>query len=588
MDYKDLTKTYESLEKTTKRLEKTAAIAELLKKTPKKELSIVLPLLEGRIFPKWDQRELGVASRLVLKSMNIASGISIEKIEDMWKKEGDLGDVAETIFSKKEQSTLFSSKLDIKKVFENFQKLALLEGQGTVDRKVKLIAELLTSAEPLEAKYITRTVLQDLRIGVGEGSLRDAIVWAYFGEKIGISYNKKENNINLDEEKRELYNKYSDTVQNAYDMLNQFSEVAEIAKDSGLDGLKKVKLKVNTPINLMLFQKAEDLEDAFKRVGRPAAIEYKYDGFRLEIHKKDNSVKLFTRRLEDVSRQFPDVIRYIEENIDADSFILDAEIIGIDLKTGKYKPFQDISQRIKRKYNIEQIAKNIPVMVNLFDIILLNNKNLIKEPFKKRREQIEKITKPSKFRIAIAEQIITDNVEKANEFYQKALSIGNEGIMVKNLEAPYKPGSRVGYGVKVKPVMETLDLVITGAEWGEGKRANWLSSFIISCIDNGEFKEIGRVGTGIKEKGEEGITFEQLTKMLGPLITKEKAKHVDVKPKIVIEVDYEEIQKSPTYSSGFALRFPRVVRLRDDKPPEEISSLRQIKGFYDSQRQRNR
>ncbi len=591
MEYKELAEIYQSLEDTSKRLEKTYLISKLLKKTPSEDLKRIVLLLKGRVFPQWYQKNLGVASRLVLKAINIATGTSAKNVEQDWKKTGDLGVTAENLIKNKTQSTLFFKPLTVNKVFKNIKSLPKAEGHGAVDRKIKLIAELLSSAKPIEAKYITRTVLEDLRVGVGEGSLRDAIVWAFFKEKLNIRYSKEENEFDISEDERTEYNRYISAVQEAYDMKNDFAEVAKITKEKGLKGLKNVNLEVGKPIKVMLYQKAEDFEDAFETVGKPAALEYKYDGFRLQIHKNKGNISLFTRRLDNVTKQFPDVVKTVKNSINSENFILDAEIIGIDPKTKKWLPFQNISQRIKRKYNIYQILKTIPVIVNIFDAIQINNKNLIKVPFSERRAELQKITDQIPGKIKLAEQVITDSQKKAEEFYNQALDKGNEGIMIKALDKPYKPGSRVGYGVKVKPVMETLDLVITGAEWGEGKRVSWLSSFAVSCIDkDGKFKEIGKVGTGIKEKSgspeEVPVTFKQLTNLLKPLIIKEKGKHVKVKPKIVIEINYEEIQKSPTYNSGFALRFPRLIKLRPEKPVEEVSTLEQIKDYYETQKHR--
>jgi len=584
MKYAELVEVYEKLDSTSKRLEKTEIISKLLKKASTEELKIIVLLLQGRVYPVWDERKLGVASRLVLKSLNIASGINTKDIESKWAKLGDLGLVAEHIVGKKKQSTLFSSDLTVKKVFENLKKLTGLEGQGTVDRKIKLIAELLTSAKPVESKYIVRSVLGDLRVGIGEGSLRDAIVWAFL---YPIRYNKEKNDIELSDEKRAEYNKIVDVLQEAYDIANDFPEIAVIAKTKGIEGLAKVNLEIGKPIKVMLYQKAKDMEDAFDIVGKPAALEYKYDGFRLELHRKKDKIWLFTRRLENVTKQFPDVVNVIKSHIKSDNYILDAEVIGIDPKTKKWLAFQNISQRIKRKYEIDRMVKDIPVMVNIFDGVLVDSENIIKKPFSERRELLKKIVKEVPNKLQLAKEIITDDIKKASKFYNEALGKGNEGIMVKSLDKPYKPGSRVGYGVKVKPIMETLDLVIVGADWGEGKRANWLSSFTIACIDeDGNFLEVGKVGTGIKEKDEEGVSFNQLTKLLKTLIISEKGKKVKVKPKIVIEVSYEEIQKSPTYSSGYALRFPRLVNLREDKPIDEASTISMVKELYNKQRGR--
>ncbi len=920
MQYKQLVETYEKLEATSKRLEKINIITQLLKKTNLDDLQIVALLLQGKIFPGWDESKIGVASRLIIKAINVASGIDNKKIEVEWRKTGDLGNVAENLIKKKSQATLFSRDLSVKKVFENLRKLAELEGIGTVDKKIKLIAELLTSASPKEAKYIVRTVLEELRVGVGEGSLRDALVWAFVPVK--FKYNEEEKKIEMSSEERKKYNKTIDEVQHAFDLTNEFALVATALKKSGLKGLKDIALMPGKPIKSMLFLKAKDIEDAFDTVGKPAAIEYKYDGFRCiggytplyvkdkgflcvrdikkgdyvlthkgkfrevlavnkrkidkgervfeitsfygnsfkiseghpilvlrnkpvwinvenlkkgdkaifpipdirekfplkdvlelrnsegyskkikitdfffrflgywigdgftnnhhntervglifnaktekrlsedyernikdcfgidrlsrnmhngaiylywrdkpfrewlssyfrrewkgktlpawfmginkkqfesflrgwiesdghvdksgrinittkerdlamfasflglrfkrmiglkrfrvkdktyyklvlpksnkgytfrdkdvligfysikelnkvdprftlynlqidkdesycssmislhncQIHKKGENITIFTRRLENVTVRFPEVVDYVKDNVKGDSFILDAEAVGFDSKTGKYLPFQSMSQRIKRKYDIEKLAKQYPVELNIFDIMCYENKNLLKEPFKERRKLLEKITSEKPKKIVLAKQIVTSDLKKADQFYKDSLKAGEEGIMVKNLDGIYKPGSRVGYGMKVKPVMESLDLVIVGTEWGEGKRSGWLTSFTIACNHGGDYLEIGKVGTGIKELEGTGVSFSALTKILKPLIIVEKGKSVKVKPKIIIEVNYEEIQKSPTYSSGYALRFPRVIRLREDKALDEISDIGMVEKLYKQQK----
>ena len=224
----------------------------------------------------------------------------------------------------------------------------------------------------------------------------------------------------------------------------------------------------------------------------------------------------------------------------------------------------------------------------MFDIIFLEGKNLINEPFEERRKLLEKIVPVLDKKIVPARKFVTDSEETAKKFYEDSLSSGNEGLMAKKMDAPYKPGSRVGYMLKLKPTMETLDLVIVAAEWGEGKRSSWLTSYTLACKSVDELLEIGKLGTGIKEKEDsEGVTFTYMTEILQPLIIEQKGKEIKVKPKIIIEVKYEEIQASPTYSSGFALRFPRMVRVRDDKGIDDVSSLKDIKKSYEKQRGRS-
>ncbi len=586
MKYEVLVGVYERLEATSKRLEKTHILSEFLKSAD--ELDKVLLLVQGRVFPNWDQRELGMASKLLLKAISTATGASLEKIESVWKETGDLGKVAAALTNKKSQSTLFSQSLTVQKVFDNLRKISEMEGLGTVDRKVQLVAELLTSAQPNESKYIIRTILGELRVGLGEGTIRDAIVWAFFAEKAGVNYDKAENELILSDEQRVNYEKYTTLVQEALDVANDFAEVAKIAKEKGEQGLQNISLLPGKPVKVMLFQKALGIMDAFSIVGKPAALEQKYDGFRLQIHKVGKKITLFTRRLEDVTAQFPDVMQRISKYVKSDDFILDAEVVGIDLQSKKYLAFQSISQRIKRKYDIEEMARKFPVEVNVFDILYVDRKSLLKVPFEERRKELKNIVAEVPNELKLAKQIITDDEAVAEKFYADSLSAGNEGIMMKNLQGIYKPGSRVGFGVKVKPTMDTLEVVIVGAERGEGKRGQWLASFIVAVrnIETNEFVEIGRVGTGIKEKVEEGVSFEQLTQLLQPLIIEEKGREVKVRPEIVIEVDYEEIQKSPTYSSGFALRFPRLVKLRADRSAEDINTTDDVRELAEYQRNR--
>ncbi|MGB9674661.1 MAG: ATP-dependent DNA ligase, partial [Nanopusillaceae archaeon] len=264
------------------------------------------------------------------------------------------------------------------------------------------------------------------------------------------------------------------------------------------------------------------------------------------------------------------------------------EIVGYDKENKKYLPFQMISQRIKRKYDIEKMIKEIPVVVRLFDILYYEDKSLINMPFRKRREILEKIVNPDPNKISLAESIVTSSEEEAQRFFEEAIKNGLEGVMFKKLDAEYRPGRRVGYMVKLKPVKESLDVVITGAEWGEGKRSGWLTSFVVAVRDEetGRFLDVGEVGSGFKEKKEspEDVTFEEMTEMLKPFIEKQEGKFVKIKPKIVIEVLYDEIQKSPKYSSGYALRFPRFVRLRPDKSPEDIDTIDRLENLYENQK----
>ncbi len=564
MLYSDLAEVYSSLEKTAKKLEKAEIISKLLKKTEAKSLESVVLLLNGRVFPGWSQKELGVANQIMIKAIAKAFGLKDEEVVKAFNKSGDLGLTAEQLAHSKKQKSLASKRLSVEDVFYGLQQIASESGKGSQEKKLGNITNLLSSASPLEAKYIVRTVLEQLRVGIAEGIIRNAIAKAF-----------------------EVSPK---TVENSWFLNPDYGYIATLAKEKGEKGLKKVEIRVGMPIMVSLAEKAPDLKSALEEAKNPA-LETKYDGARIEIHKNGNDISLFTRRLENVTKQFPDLVELAKKAVKAKECIIDGECIGINPKTGKSVPFQVLSQRIHRKYDIEKATKEIPIQMNVFDIVYLDGKLLFDRTLKERREILEKTIKiiPEKFQLA--SQLVTKDLKKAEEFYKKALALGEEGLIVKNLDALYQPGRRVAGGwYKVKPTLENLDLVIIGAIWGTGRRAGWMGSLILGCRDpdTGKFLECGMLGTGIKEKktvpGD--VTFEQMTKSLKPYVESEKGNEIKIKPKIVIEVASEEIQKSPNYPSGFALRFPRFIRIREDKSPEEADTLERIKALYEIQRGR--
>ncbi len=557
MQYQTLVDLYLRLEKTTKRLEKTKFIADFLKTVSQEAIKDVVYLVQGKVFPPWDERKIGFSSRSMLKVISVAAGTAVDKVEQLWSKKGDLGIVASELLGKKSQSTLVKQELTVQKVINNIRKLATLEGTGTVDKKIWLVAELLTSASSDEARFIVRTVLEELRVGIAAGILRDSISQAT-GHTV-------------------------EEIEHAADILADYGEVARLAKENKL---KSVSLEPGRPLNAMLAILVNNVAQSFEELGTPSQFEYKLDGFRLQVHKHKDKILLFTRRMENVTKQFPEVIDYVKKYVKGNDFIIDCEAVGFDPKTGIHLPFQNISQRIKRKYDIAQLAKKLPVEVNVFDTMYYEGKTLMDKPLSERRALLEKIIKNTPRQLRLTEKLVTDAIEQAQAFYDASLTKGNEGLMIKKLDAPYRPGRYVGGWCKLKPVLEPLDLVIVGASYGEGKRAAALSSYVIACQDEeGNLLEVGRVSTGVKEKEEEGVTFEALTKLLKPLITEVKGRDVIVKPKIVVEVAYEEVQKSPTYTSGYALRFPRFKRLRvDEKTVDTVNTIDDIERIFKVQK----
>jgi len=562
MEYLKLAEVYEKLESKSGKLEKTHIVSKILVEAPKELLSKIVLLINGRVFPSWSEEELGVANQLMIKAISKSYGISENDVVKNFKKTGDLGITVEELSAKRKQITLGRKNLTIDKVFENIQLISKQVGSRSQERKLNLITELLIQAKSKEAKYIVRTILGELRIGVAEGIVRDAIA--------------------------ESFNISPEDVENAWFLNPDYGEIAQIAKEKGVEGLKKVKIDLGKPIMVLLAEKAPSLEDAIKSFDK-VALEYKYDGARFLVHKKDEKIWIFTRRLENVTKAFPEVAELCRKNLKARECIVDGECVAINPKNKRPVPFQMLSQRIKRKYDIEKIIKEIPVELNLFDIIYLEGKALFDQTLEKRREILKNIVKTVPGKIQLAKQLITSNIKEADTFYKEALKAGHEGLIVKNLEAKYQSGRRVAGGwLKVKPVMESLDLVITGATWGTGKRAGFLGSYILSCRDpdTGKFLECGMLGTGVKEKktNVEDVTLQDMTKLLKPNIEFEKGNEVKIKPKIVIEVAYEEIQKSPTYSSGYALRFPRFIRIRIDKGADETDTTQRIATLFEVQK----
>ena len=557
MKYSKLVDTYQELDKTQATLEKTDILADLFEDSDE-DLGYVVLLALGRIYPEWMEPEIGVSSQTMVDVIHQATGRGKDEIEEVWKEEGDLGFAAEEMVKNKTQQKLMSRELTVESVMTRLRKVSEMDKEGlsqsvNMDKKKKEIADLISNAEPIEARYITRTVLNHLRLGIGEGTVRDALDEAFFDGE------------------------HSEDIQRAYDFTNDFSRVAE-ACQKGLEEVNSLDIELFRPIKSMLAKKVDTIEEGFDTVGKPAAIDYKYDGMRAQIHVKDGEVKVFTRRLEDVTSQFPDVVEAVEEKVESDNCIIDTEIVGYDPEDGGMIPFQKLSKRIKRKYDIQKLSAEIPVEVRPFDLIY-DEESLLEKPYSERWEKLNNMVEEEERVLRMVDHEETSDEETVQEMQQRSLSEGHEGIMMKSLGERYKPGSRVGYMVKLKPVMETLDLAIIGAKWSEGRRSGWLGRLYLGCYDEekDEYLEVGRMATGLTDE-----QFQEITEKLKPLITKEEGRKVEVRPEVIVEAEYEEIQESPGYTSGYALRFPRMKQFREDK--EEADSLEKVKNLYEDQK----
>jgi len=535
-------------------LEKIDLVAAFLTVLEEVELSVACSYVMGTLFPPSLDLVMGVGPSILYEALSKACGCPAEQISEMLRATGDPGLVAAGIVEKRRPigfaAFLEAEPLSIADVYGRFVAIARASGKRSQDVKVKNLQFLFSQTSSLEARYIARLAIEDMRIGIGEGGMRDAIARAF--SKNGID---------------------AESVERAYNLTNDMGLVAVAARRGTLSQLS---IMINHPIKMMLAQLGESIAAALADIGT-AAIEWKYDGARVQIHKEGDSIAIFSRRMENVTTSLPEIVLAARQ-ITAKSAILDGEAVAIG-KDGRPMAFQEILKRFRRKYNIEKLAAQIPLRLFLFDLIYLDGKSVTHLPLSERRALLEKIADPA----LLADQVLSDSVETAEEIYRKALSAGHEGLILKNPASVYAPGKRGKNWLKIKPVMETLDLVVIGAKWGEGRRASFLGSYRLGCLDTatGDILDMGFVATGLTDEA-----LAELTDMFRELILLEKGMEVEIKPAVVFEVAYEEIQRSPNYSSGYALRFPRMVAVRDDKSLEEADSLERVVSLYKGQRGR--
>ena len=483
-----------------------------------------------------------------MKAIALVVGVKSEEVEDQMRDIGDIGLAAQELFSRKVQSTLFRRDLTIEKLHQNLVKIADITGGKSQYKKLEILRELLSSASPIEAKYITRTVIEELRVGVGEGTMKDAVSRAFKVPK--------------------------DTVERAHMLTNDLGLVAVVAKEQGLEGLQKLTLEPGKPVKPMLAQLSPNYIASIQEMGW-ALCETKYDGIRVQIHREGDEINIFTRRLENISQALPEIVEYIKKAIKPSDFIVEGEIIVT--QDGKPISFQYILQRVRRKYEIEKMRKKIPLTMYIFDV-LYYNQPILDEPFKDRRELLEKIVQiiPNKLELSSQVKVTPENPEKAENLFNVSIDEGHEGIMIKDPYAPYTPGIRGKKMLKWKATPETLDLVVMGGTYGTGKRAHFIGSFLLALRDeDNKLKNLAHVATGLDDK-----TLQELSDISEPLIIRKIGRQVEMIPSIIMEVAFSEIVKSPEYESGYSLRFPVVKRIRNDLNIEDIDTVERVESIY--------
>ena len=550
--FRELAEICEKIESTTKRNLMVSIVSEFLQKLSLEEVEPAVSMILGRAFPKWDQRTLEVSWATLTSVIRKLTDIDWRMFIEAFNRTGDVGDATRIVLEKsrvKKQATLFEKTLTILEVRRNFEAIAEASGPGSREKKERLLEALLSNSSPVEAKYIVKILIGEMRTGFHEGLMELAVSKAF---RIPHTL-----------------------IQKAVMMRGDIGEVAYLAKKGGKDALTNISFRIFHPIKPMLAQMAENVEEALKEHRGKTAFEYKLDGARIQIHKLGDEVRIFSRRLTDVTASLPEIVEIVRKEVKAKEAILEGEVIAVN-ETGNPLPFQHLMRRFRRVHGIEDVSKRIPVKLYLFDLIYFDGQSLIDKPYVERRRKLAEISG----KISLTKQTITDNVKDAQLFLEQAINAGHEGLVAKKLDSPYTPGVRGKKWFKIKKTLEPLDLVVVAAEYGYGRRHNWLSDYYLAARDEktGEFLIVGKTFKGLTDK-----EIIEMTSRLKELAIKEEGRRVIVIPKIVVEVGYQEIQKSPNYESGYALRFPRLIRVRDDKGPEEADTIQRLVELYKSQ-----
>jgi DNA ligase-1 len=571
---------YEKIEATTKRLEMTDLLVSLLKDTPKEVIDKVAYLTQGKIYPDFIGVEIGVAEKLAVKALARASGRKESEVQENLKKSGDVGETAQVFVSGKKQVTFFQEPLTVQKVYETLDKMARTSGSGAVDLKLSLLAGLLAAATPKEAKYIMRTVTGNLRLGVADMTVLDALAVAYGGGK----------------EAREL-------VERAYNISSDLGRVARTLAEEGIEGIERFRVSISEPIRPMLAERLPSPEEILEKLGGRCVAEYKYDGERLQGHKQGKSVVLYSRRCENISGQYPDAIQLLKDHVKAEEAILECECVAVDPDTGEMRPFQELMHR-RRKYGIEKAIEDYPISLFMFEALYVDGEDLTLKPYPTRRKFLEKTVKVSE-RVKLADNIIASDVDKLKKFFLEAIENGCEGLVCKSIagDSVYQAGARGWLWIKYKrdyksEMTDTVDLVVVGAFHGRGKRAGSYGALLLAAYNQEKdtFETVTKCGTGFTDED-----LGKLPSLMQNHLIKQKHPRVDstlkadvwFEPAIVIEVLGAEITLSPIHTcavdsvrrgSGLAIRFPRFTgKYRSDKAAEDATTSAEMLEMYRNQ-----
>ena len=577
MDFSPLVDTFEQMEQTSSRIALTDHLVTLLKKTPPEVIDKITYLIQGKLYPDYEGIEMGLAERMALRAIASSSGKNLSDVEAIYRQTGDIGDTAGEAMSVKNQSTLFSDSMTVERVYSTFDGIAMTVGSGSQETKLRLVSGLLNDSTSREGRYIMKFVMGTLRLGIADYSVLDALAIAFTGDKA----NRK-------------------ILENAYNVSSDLGTVAKLLSTKGLVAVQTMQITPFKPIRPMLAERVCTAEEVLERMEGKASVEYKLDGERVQIHKSNGRVELFSRRMEKITDHYPDITK-IAMTIRVKEAIMEGEVVAINAQTGDYLPFQELMHR-RRKHGVEKAMENYPVVINFFDILYLDGRSVTQLSYEDRRKLLTKALKgTTDDMIRIVPQTVVTNNEQINRFMAEAIENGCEGVMIKQLSSTYRAGARGYAWVKLKreyrtELADTLDLVIVGALHGRGRRVGKYGALLLAAYDHGKdiFRSVSKVGTGFTDEH-----LDQFYQQLERHVIHQKHARVDTGmmdmdvwfvPAIVIEIIASEITLSPSHTAakdtlkpgyGLALRFPKFTgKIRDDKEPEDATDTDEVAAMY--------
>ncbi len=579
MKFSLVTDTLGHMENTTKRLELTQHLVDLFKITPSEIISKVVYLLQGKLRPDHEGVEIGIAEKIAIRALSKSTGVPVAKIENEYREAGDFGQATESILEQKMQTTFVKEDITVERVYDTLYKIAELKGNRSQDMKMKYISSLLNDATPVEGRFIAKIITSNLRLGIADYTILDSLAIAFTDSK----------------ENRHL-------LEHAYNVCSDLGKVAEAVAKEGASSLKNFQVSVFSPIRPMLAERVKTPQEVREKMGPQYAAEYKLDGERVQIHMQDKKIILYSRSLENITNYYPDIVEKIGKSINADEVILEAEAVAVNDDTGEFLPFQELMHR-RRKYKIAKAVQDYPISVNFFDVMLVDGKNCLEKTYKERRHILENIVKEDSFAKIMPMALVKED-EEVEDFLETAINAGCEGLMLKQLDSPYRAGARASNWLKLKreyrnELGDSLDLVVVGAFYGRGRRTGRYGALLLAAYDEqiDTFPSICKVGTGFTDDSLDQfyqILSDKITVKRDPRVVSSLEADVWFEPEVVIEIVASEITLSPIHKvamdkmrrgSGLALRFPKFTgKIRFEKTPENSTSVDEVVTMYNNQK----